>query len=176
MKINIKFALAIILCFCVYYLPVHAQIMVDSCQSDILQVFEDSQQVFKDSQGYMENQIRVEEAKVNYKIFALNHAKCLYKFQFIMTIVIFILVLAIVAFGMYLSYLQFSKDYIKDNEKSTATNLKIGLTQLEISSNIIGLVILVISLAFFFIFVTKIYEITDINNPKSLVDKVDKKQ
>ena len=109
-----------------------------------------------------------------YQKFNLIHWKRSFAWQYYSSIVIFILVVMIVLFGLYLSYSQFSlvSNMIKKNEerndkiKLDTTNIEILKADLEIhkdgvkiSTAVVGLVILVISIVFFFLYLKFVYPI-----------------
>ena len=109
-----------------------------------------------------------------YQKFNLIHWKRSFAWQYYSSIVIFILVVMIVLFGLYLSYYQFSlvSNMIKKNEerndkiKLDTTNIEILKADLEIhkdgvkiSTAVVGLVILVISIVFFFLYLKFVYPI-----------------
>lgn len=105
------------------------------------------------------------------------------------TAFLFLLVLGIVIFGLYITYLQFNRDYktwtppllpvaptqgeggqkpveggdgtaVVGGQAATPTALnsvKISAGGLELSSQVIGLLVLAISLAFFYLYVMKVY-------------------
>ena len=89
---------------------------------------------------------------------------------------IFVIVMGIVIFGLYITYLQFKRDYrawdvqlpaadksdVQPDDKSrppsaSVGTLKISATGLEVSSQIIGLLVLAFSLAFFYLYVKVVY-------------------
>ncbi len=85
---------------------------------------------------------------------------------------IFALVIVITGVGLYLSYLQFSlseKMALEHSDRSARSKtskdsaLKIALTGVEIRSSVIGLSILIISLAFFYLTLQHVYDIHTIN-------------
>jgi hypothetical protein len=96
----------------------------------------------------------------DYYISQINHNKALmqikidqYKIQLILTKVISILVLILVITGLYLSYLEFKRD------QTDGSTFKLNKSGVEFSSSVIGLIILFISLLFFYLFVERIYKI-----------------
>jgi len=100
------------------------------------------------------------EINNNYYISKIDHNKKLmaikieqYEVQLILTKIISALVLLLVVIGLYLSYLEFKKD---QNDEST---FKINKSGIEFSSSVIGLIVLFISLLFFYLFVERIYKI-----------------
>ena len=105
-----------------------------------------------------------------------------YEWHLLSTRIIFVLVVVIVGFGLFITYLQFSKDYTDSSyrrkpEESidpkeaagdpatpaavtpsrSVTSLKLGPGGLELSSQIIGLAVLAFSLGFFYLYVKNVY-------------------
>lgn len=97
-------------------------------------------------------------------------------------------VLAIVAFGLFITYIQFTRDttaltragakrLVKaknekkgeegtDDENDARSTLKIGLDGLEITSQVIGLLVLALSLAFFYLYIKDVYPMQEVELQK----------
>jgi hypothetical protein len=108
-----------------------------------------------------------------------------YEWHLFSTKVIFVLVVLIVGFGLFITYLQFSRDYTDASYQAkpvtpteapagddaasplaarpsrTVTSLKLGPGGLELSSQIIGLAVLAFSLGFFYLYVKNVYPINE---------------
>ena len=102
-----------------------------------------------------------------------------YEWNALSTKIIFLLVIVIVLFGLYLTYLQFSHEQRSQRARQarpagtgaaagempadaaapTLSTLKIHTGGIEISSQIIGLLVLGFSLAFFFLYIRYVYPI-----------------
>ncbi|MDE0219201.1 MAG: hypothetical protein OXJ90_08015 [Spirochaetaceae bacterium] len=93
----------------------------------------------------------------------MNSAEVALKAQQIQTIVIAIMVGVMVSIGLLLSYLQFRRDDKAD--ASSVTTLKIGSGSIEITSSVIGLIILALSLWFFLAYVNRVYTLDATNIP-----------
>jgi hypothetical protein len=91
-----------------------------------------------------------------YNAFALKHNQEIFEFQLFSSKILFGLVIFIILFGLILSGLQFLK---KDLPDEKATSLEIGMSGVKISSDILGLLILTISLAFFYIYLNNVYPV-----------------
>jgi len=82
-----------------------------------------------------------------------------------MTIVILVIVTILVFGGLYMSYLQFKADInnkpLPENGNSK-TQIKMGKEGFEISSSIIGILILFMSFMFFYLYVKDVYTIKSI--------------
>ena len=76
-----------------------------------------------------------------------------YYWQRFTTIISFLIMIGVIVFGLYLSYLEFQKD------KSSMSKFKFSTDGVEVSSNFLGVVILVISLAFGYLYLDKVYPV-----------------
>ena len=74
------------------------------------------------------------------------------------------LVVLLVLAGMYFSWLQFSAALKKDGASGDAvgTTFEASATGLKVSSPVVGIIILAISLAFFYLYLIHIYPIVEI--------------
>ena len=108
-----------------------------------------------------------------------------FEWHLLSTKIIFGLVVAIVVFGLFLTYLQFRKDYTDpayvrppaappeggDPAAGSAapspprpvTTMKLGPGGLELSSQLIGLAVLAFSLGFFYLYVKEVYPMHETN-------------
>jgi hypothetical protein len=87
------------------------------------------------------------------------------------TIIIFVVVHLIVFFGLWLTKLQFDRKDDDGVQNGGATELHIESLGVNIKSPVVGVVILIISLAFFTIYVKDIYPITPISLGASSQEK-----
>jgi hypothetical protein len=97
------------------------------------------------------------EARLAYDRFALRHAQRTYEWQYWASIVIFVLVITAVGLGLWMSFLHFY-----EGRKGGGGRMKVSREGVEMSSPVIGLMILVVSLAFFYLYLTQVYPITEI--------------
>lgn len=119
---------------------------------------------------------------------SLNHRKQVLNYQHVSSIVIFVVVLIIIGFGLFLSYMQFRKSSqlgeqpdkgsaaaaqsIDNNNKDsgsgtispTLTSISISKDGIQIDSSVIGILILFISLGFFYLYLTTVYPIDEIES------------
>lgn len=110
---------------------------------------------------------------LEYRKSGYQHRRAVYRWQFVSTIVTFFTVVTVVFTGLYFSYLQFTDGgkrwgrKRKTNEAAAldptiqATTFKANLSGVEVSSNVIGLIILVVSIVFFYLYLAYVYPITD---------------
>jgi hypothetical protein len=106
---------------------------------------------------------------------------CLY-IQTVEGVIVFVLVMLMTSAGVYMSYTQFRKgfsQFIPDKgaaptpaSPDVLTTLKITLTGVEISSSIIGLLVLAVSLAFFFLYLDRVYPIQRLDAPAPAAAKL----
>lgn len=109
------------------------------------------------------------------------------------TQLLFCIVMGIVAFGLWITYLQFKRDYTgrahakkakaanaqagqapaaeatsEESAPPTTTNstLKIGPAGMEMTSQIVGLLVLALSVAFFYFYVKEVYPMREIERDK----------
>jgi hypothetical protein len=100
---------------------------------------------------------RYAEARLEYDTFALRHAQRTFVWQYWSGIVVFLLVMATVVMGLYLSFLHF-----REGRRGGGGQIKMSTTGIEVSSPVIGLLILVISLGFFYLYLSQVYPITEV--------------
>lgn len=92
----------------------------------------------------------------DYNIWSIDHVKTVFRWELFNSESLFFLVILITLSGIILSYAQFH-DNNKDEQKSTT--IKISKDGVEISSSIIGIIILIVSLIFLYIYLIYIYPI-----------------
>jgi predicted PurR-regulated permease PerM len=96
----------------------------------------------------------------------LEHLNRSYKWQFYSSILIFIIVLIIVFFGLYFAWKQFENSTLKKhnkdkkNKEKELTHLKFSLKGFKISSSVLGVIILGMSIIFFYLYLVFVYPIS----------------
>jgi len=98
-------------------------------------------------------------ARLAYDQFALLHAQRTYEWQFWASIIIFVLVITAVGLGLWMSFLHFY-----EGRKGGGGKMKVSREGVEVSSPVIGLMILVVSLAFFYLYLTQVYPIVEVKH------------
>ena len=85
------------------------------------------------------------------------------------TQVLMVIVLVILGFGLYITYVQFKREYVDRATSIPHTggdppsgSLKIGPGGLEITSQVIGLFVLAFSLGFFYLYVKEVYPMQEV--------------
>jgi hypothetical protein len=95
-------------------------------------------------------------ARVAYDTFALEHARRTFLWQFWSGIAVFIIVMTTVVMGLWLSLLHFLAG------RRGGGHLKISASGVEVSSPVIGLLILAVSLGFFYLYLSQVYPIHEL--------------
>jgi hypothetical protein len=115
---------------------------------------------------------------VEYNKFVFEHRKKVYRWQLLSSKIIFLIVMLIVVVGLYLSYLQFklsaslltkkptqiadnAEQILQPQDALDRATLQFNKGGLKIESAVIGLIILVISVAFFFLYLQFIFHIRE---------------
>lgn len=91
---------------------------------------------------------------------AFDHRRQLFAWQFVSSIVIFFIVIGVVFLGLYFSWRQFHDT--KNKNKIGTTIIEAGEKGISVSSPVLGVIILVISLAFFYLYLIYVYPINDL--------------
>ena len=90
--------------------------------------------------------------------FKVAHAKRIWWLNYLSAIAVTLLVLAIVVFGLVLTWLQFSR--AKQSDQQTPHELELGGgSGLKIKSSVVGLLILALSLGFFYLFLEHVFKV-----------------
>ena len=97
-----------------------------------------------------------------YKITGFRHRKNVFRWQFYSSIAIFAMVLFLVAAGVYFSWIQFQRDLQVADSKDKGTELQVSTEGIKIQSSVLGVIILVVSLAFFYLYLVYVYPIQEI--------------
>ncbi len=137
----------------------------------------------KEAKAHLQATAAYDAKYYDHQEWVLRYTRFVYYWHFLSTIIVFFLVVGIVIFGLRLSYLQFKKDMLLSRarrelsasaspppagteEKQTPTTpqpvlqtIKLGLQGIEISSSVIGLLILALSLGFFYLYLEQVYPI-----------------
>lgn len=180
-KINFKknkfSKIFILLLVILSFLPISSFANNSSKKINFEEIRKESEEEFN-SNKQKNNQYQNEyiEKIIDYQTWRLNYIKRVYTAHFLIKIGIFILVCIVLISGLYFSYIQFkysikNKKHLEDSEikNISETKLKIGKGSIEITSSIIGLVILIFSVIFFYLYLDKVYPIQnyDLQNFKN---------
>lgn len=141
----------------------------------------------------IEREEEVKSSLHDYKLYSLEHRKSTFEFQYIQTIVVFVIVAVMVISGLALSWWQFFLDFSKkpressksakmkvdeggnvnsldsseseSDQKNVPSKLKISKDGIEISSSVIGFIMLIISFAFLYLYLSLTYQISEVSPP-----------
>jgi hypothetical protein len=103
------------------------------------------------------------KAFYDYRIKGFDHRSRVFEWQLLSSRLIFVLVIAIVAVGLYFSWLQFMAGLReKAGTDTTSTTFEASPTGLKVSSPVLGVIILTLSLAFFYLYLVHVYPIEEI--------------
>ena len=146
----------------------------------------------QESVNSIHRRITFEEKQLAYDLESLQHRRASFSFQLIQGWVIFIVVMVLVLGGFVLAFMQFKLDEkvtlakLKlpesngeakktDGEKTSSagqngtkeTTFEFSAKGVKISSSVIGLIVLAMSFAFFYMYITHVYTITELGNATS---------
>ena len=99
-----------------------------------------------------------------YRASGLLHRRRVFEWQLISSKIIFVTVLLLVASGIVFAALQFRAGLKRttSDAQDEVTSLDISTTSIKVSSPILGVIILVISLVFFYLYLAYVYPITEL--------------
>ncbi len=101
-----------------------------------------------------------------YRISGYGHRQHVFEWQLLSSKVIFVVVLVLVAAGIYFSAIQFHAGLRRPPGTPTAaedvTEITASLKEIKVRSPVLGVVTLVISLAFFYLYLVYVYPIEEI--------------
>ncbi|SFI35925.1 hypothetical protein [Jannaschia pohangensis] len=96
----------------------------------------------------------------DYRIVQYEHRLAVFKWQYLSSQVIFYVVIAIVLIGLYFSWMQFHRDQIGDAPPAV-TEISAKKDGFSVSSPVLGVIILVLSLGFFYLYLVHVYPISE---------------
>ncbi len=94
--------------------------------------------------------------RANYDRWSMETRGRIIAWQSISAILMFVLFLCILVFGLFLTYREFNK------ETKSPIKLNMGAGGIEVTSEIVGVVILVLSLGFTYLYIDRVYPIAEI--------------
>lgn len=94
-----------------------------------------------------------------YRVDAYIHRQNVFAWQHTSTIIIFFTVIVIVFVGLYFSWIQFHQT--ENKSEMGETRLKADSKGFDVSSPVLGVIILLISLAFFYLYLVHVYPVND---------------
>lgn len=94
---------------------------------------------------------------LNYYQFGLNHRQSVLEWQHLSTKIILFVVLTLVGMGLYFAWVQF-----QSGETLNADNkIELSAEGLKVSSPVLGVIILALSIGFFYLYLVHVYPITE---------------
>ncbi|GGX62673.1 hypothetical protein [Saccharospirillum salsuginis] len=104
------------------------------------------------------------KAYYDYRTEGFDHRQRVFEWQLLSSRIIFVVVIALVAAGIYFSWLQFRADLKKTDKEGdrAVSTLEASTSGIKVSSPVLGVVILVISLLFFYLYLQYVYPIEEI--------------
>ena len=116
------------------------------------------------------------KAEIEYGIANYHHRQKVFNWNHTSSVVIFWVVISIVAVGLFFSGVQFyislkrgnaTSDEHKSasNSPESVTEFEASLSGVKIRSSILGIIILVISLAFFYLYLIHVYPVSETRTP-----------
>ncbi len=98
-------------------------------------------------------------AYYDYRTQGFEHRSKVFSWQHISTIIIFGMVMLIVFVGLYFSWMQFrTVSNLNDMKEST---VEFGKAGIKVTSPVLGVIILALSLAFFYLYLIHVYPVFD---------------
>ncbi len=88
-----------------------------------------------------------------------KHQRDVFQWQLLSSRILFVIVLMLVIAGIYFAAVQFRRDMREGKEGTASTTLKFEKDGIEVSSSVLGVIILVISLVFLYLYLVFIYTI-----------------
>jgi hypothetical protein len=109
-------------------------------------------------------------AGLRYYSEGLPHRQKVIRWQHLSTRIIFFVVLILVGVGIYFAWVQFNKEVVhtpkgvKNDaaESQPSHTLELSTSGVKVSSHVLGVIILTLSLAFFYLYLRYVYPITEI--------------
>lgn len=113
------------------------------------------------------------KAEYEYDISVYKHRRKIFDWQHTSSVLIFWVVILIVLIGLFFSGMQFyislkrEKERIKQHSETpesqgNITEFEASLQGIKVSSSVIGIIILVISLAFFYLYLVHVYPVNEV--------------
>ena len=104
-------------------------------------------------------------AYYEYRVNGYQHRQRVFAWQLLSSRIIFVMVILLVLVGIYFSWMQFRsalKGGSAFGERPHDTTFEASTTGFKLSSPVLGVIILALSLAFFYLYLLYVYPITDI--------------
>jgi hypothetical protein len=96
-----------------------------------------------------------------YRIEGYHHRQKVLEWQLEASKIIFTVVLLVVLAGVYFAAVQFHVGLNHRSKEAAATEIDASLKGIRVSSHVLGVIILALSLAFFYCYLTYVYPVTE---------------
>ncbi|NQU53638.1 MAG: hypothetical protein HQ522_13975 [Bacteroidetes bacterium] len=97
-----------------------------------------------------------------YRTSGYQHRRHVFEWQLFSSKIIFYVVIFLVTIGLFFSGVQFYAAYKKNFTDPKVTELSASSTGIKVSSSVLGVIILIISLIFFYLYLVYVYPISEI--------------
>jgi hypothetical protein len=105
-------------------------------------------------------------AYFSYYATGFEHRRRAFDWQHLSSRIIFVVVILLVAVGIFFAWVQFRRsmtsDFKNGNQAGEAHEIEISATSVRVSSPVLGVIILTLSLAFFYLYLVYVYPITEL--------------
>ena len=102
------------------------------------------------------------KAYYSYRQSGLEHRSKVFQWQLLSAKIIFVVVLILVAVGIYFAAVQFHTGMNQQDDQSMQTELSATTKGIKVRSPVLGVIILLISMVFFYLYLVYVYPIEDI--------------
>lgn len=104
------------------------------------------------------------QAGLKYYSTGLEHRTRIFRWQHLSTRIIFFIVNGLVLIGLYFAWVQFKQDMLAGSEghAKEANEVELTTSGIKVRSSVLGVIILALSLAFFYLYLVFVYPIQEI--------------
>ena len=102
------------------------------------------------------------QAYYDYSIRGFKHRSIVFEWQLFSSKILFVIVILLVFSGIYFAAVQFYAGLKSKNTETEDTKLVLSAKSIEISSPVVGLIILALSLGFFYLYLVYVFPIEEI--------------
>ncbi len=105
-------------------------------------------------------------ASLGYYETGLAHRTRVFSWQHLSTRIIFFIVVGLVLVGIYFAWMQFRRDMVTGRQGSDVTNtaheIELSASGIKVRSSVLGVIILALSLGFFYLYLVYVFPISEI--------------
>jgi hypothetical protein len=96
-----------------------------------------------------------------YRQLGYEHRMSVFRWQHASSIAIFLVVLGLVSLGMYFAWVQFHRAGMGKTESAEDSEIELSIQKVRVRSSVLGVLILSLSLGFFYLYLAFVYPIHD---------------